>query len=88
MPAIEAWYLCGKDPKVSEHAWEQGLAARKLPYDTKELKRLVYGTDGPSLPEETSRATEEAHRLALHLDLLERKFPIGFGNLRQDVQSW
>lgn len=88
VPAIEAWYLCGKDPKVSERAWEQGLAAKKLPYDSKALKRQVYGTDRPLRPEATRRAREEAQRLASCLDLLESEFPIGFGSFLRGVQSW
>jgi len=87
VPAVEAWYLCGKRPEVSEAAWTRGLEAGKDPYSKNRLKRYVYGTDRPSLELEKRRATEEAQRLATCLDLLEEKFPIGFGSLAQDVRG-
>ena len=88
VPAIEAWYLCGLQTGVSEGAWQRGLRDSRDPYNRGELKRHVYGTDRPSLDPETRRAAEEAHRLASCLDVLEDKFPIGFGSLAADVRSW
>lgn len=88
VPAIEAWYLCGNDPNVSESAWKQGLAEGRTPYTRNQLKQRAYGTDRPSLALETECATREAQRIALDLDLLAKKFPIGFGALRSDLGKW
>jgi len=88
VPQIEAWYLCGQDPNVSENAWVQAMAESRRLYRRGELKERVYGTDRPSLARETQRATEEVTRVAADLDALERKFPVGFGALRADLQAW
>jgi hypothetical protein len=64
VPAIEAWYLCGKDPHVSEAAWITGLQTGKFPYTKQALKRSVYGTDRPSLELEIACAIKESERNA------------------------
>ena len=88
VPAIEAWYVCGLHPNVSEAAWIRALASGAFDYTRNDLKREAYGTDRPSLPMETRKAEEQARRLAAQLDLLERQFPIGFGALAADVRGW
>ncbi|MCY2926345.1 MAG: hypothetical protein NT031_13060 [Planctomycetota bacterium] len=88
VPAIEAWYLCGVNPAVSEQAWRAGMESGQYPYDKKQLKKLVYGTDRPSLAMETQKAVEAAHRLVADLTMLEAKFPLGFGTLATAVRSW
>jgi len=88
VPAIEAWYLCGQRGEVSETAWTKGLAAGQDPYSKHQLKNLAYGTDRPQLSLEKERAVEHARRLASHLDLLQAKFPVGFGALRRAVSQW
>jgi hypothetical protein len=50
VPAVEAWYLCGRDDQVTEEAWLRGQERGWTPYTRGELKRRVYGTDRPSLP--------------------------------------
>ena len=88
VPCIEAWYLCGLDPHVSEAAWARGLVSRQLPYSGKELKRRAYGTDRPSLSLETDRARAEAQRLAHNCEILESNFPNGFGALARRLRTW
>jgi hypothetical protein len=88
VPAIEAWYLCGREQNVSENAWAQGLKERRRPYTRNRLKELAYGTDRPSLALETSGAIDEMHRVAQDLGQLERKFPVGFGSLLRDLRAW
>ena len=88
VPCIEAWYLCGLDPHVSEAAWDRSLLSRQVPYSGKELKRRVYGTDRPSLSLETDRARAEAQRLAHNCEILESTFPSGFGALAGRLHSW
>ena len=88
VPQIEAWYLCGSDPNVSENAWVQAMAEGRPLYRRGELKELVYDTDRPALELETRRATEEMTRVAADLPGLERKFPVGFGALRRDLHAW
>jgi len=90
VPQVEAWYLTGQDPHVSEAAWLSGLLSGTLPYDSKSLKTKVYGTDRPSLDLETRRAREEAERIVRDgkLPLLEQLFPGGFGALAADVRGW
>ena len=88
VPAIEAWYLCGKVPSVSESAWLQGVADRHLPYDRRRLKELVYGTHAPRLELETRCASEAMQRVVQDLPLLEQKFPVGFGALAAGLRNW
>ena len=87
VPAIEAWYLCGKDSAVSEAAWKVGLDTGVDPYTKNQLKEKVYGTDRPNLELETACAVEEANRLGESIDLLRTYFPNGFGPFEQDLRS-
>jgi len=90
VPQIEAWYLVGRDPHVSEAAWISGQKHGKFPYAREHLKRKVYGTDWPSLELETRRAKQEAERIVREgtLPQLEQLFPGGFGALANDVRNW
>ena len=88
VPAVEGWYLCGANPNVSENAWVLGLQSRKQPYTKNGLKEQVYGTDRPSIHLETEKAVKAARRLAGDVAQLERRFPIGFGSLANDVRAW
>lgn len=88
VPAIEAWYLCGKDENVSENAWVMGIRQRRYPYTTQRLKQIVYGTDRYSLRLETARATEEMQRVVQDLEQLERLFPKGAGSLLRSLEEW
>lgn len=85
VPAIEGWYLCGKDPHVSEAVWARKDVRRP---QRRKLKQDVYGTERPSLPVMTARAVEEAKRLAADLEPLLRQVPGGFGALAADVRGW
>lgn len=87
VPAIEAWYLCGRDASVSEARWVEGMAAGKLPYTRAELKWRVYGTDRPSLEHETICALHEVRRLGEDCRRLENDFP-GFAALAEDLRHW
>ena len=86
VPAIEAWYLCGRDASVSEAAWLAGQAAGRPPYSRAELKWRVYGTDRPSLPFETECALREVGRQGRDLRRLENDFP-GFAALAADLRA-
>jgi hypothetical protein len=86
VPAIEAWYLCGRDPSVSEVAWIAGQESGRLPYSRAELKWRVYGTDRPSLPHEIRCALHEVERHRRDLLRLEHDFP-GFAALARDLNS-
>ena len=88
VPAVEAWYLCGKDPNVSENAWAQALRQGRFPYTRAELKRRVYGTDRPSLEREKARAVEEMQRVVQDMEELVRRFPAGCGSLVAELRSW
>ena len=90
VPQIEAWYLAGRDPHVSESAWMVGLQSEKPPYTSDSLKREMYGTPEPLLALETERAVREVQRIVRDgkLPLLERLFPGGFGALARDVRNW
>lgn len=87
VPAVEAWYLCGRDETVSETAWIEGQAAARAPYTRRELKARVYGTERPSLHQETEIAVREARRHAHDLRRLENDFP-GFASLSADLKRW
>jgi len=88
VPAIEAWYCCGRNPQVTEATWLRGLETRSCPYTRHSLKQDTYGTDRPSLELEMQRVIEAAQLLAQNLPLLERLFPYGFGSLAQAVRGW
>ncbi|MDI1320511.1 MAG: hypothetical protein PSW75_10025 [bacterium] len=88
VPAIEAWYLCGRDTSVTEAAWVHGQAAGRPPYSRRELKWRVYGTERPTLPHELKRAVQEVSRHHGDLRRLENDFPQGFGSLARDLRSW
>src|ERR1043165_3428963 len=86
VPAIEAWYLCGRDATVSEAAWLAGQAAAKPPYSRAELKWRVYGTDRPSLPHGIRWALHEVERHRRDTRRLESDFP-GFAALARDLRE-
>jgi hypothetical protein len=88
VPAIEAWYLVGKNHQVGEAAWKVGLAAGKLPFTRPQLKKLVYGTDRPSLEHATACAEREARRIIADLTAIETAFPVGFGLMAKEIRSW
>lgn len=79
VPQIEAWYLCGRDAKVTEAAWLLAMESGRLPYSSSDLKNELYGSDRPTIQVETIHAQQEARRLANDLSLLEAFFPNGFG---------
>ena len=87
VPAVEGWYLCGRDPSVTEAAWLQGQVIGRPPYTRHELKWRVYGTERPSLPHEIRCAVEEARRHVADTRRLENDFP-GFGSLAADLRAW
>lgn len=88
VPAIEAWYLCGRDDGVTEAEWVLGQEQGAAPFTRKELKRRVYGTFHPSLPFEVERAREEIGRHKGDFRRLEYDFPGGFGSLVRDLRNW
>ena len=87
VPAVEGWYLCGRDPTVTEAAWVHGQKADSRPYSRAELKYRVYGTERPTLRHETERAVQEVQRHLRDLRQLEHDFP-GFGHLAHDLRAW
>ena len=86
VPAMEGWYLCGRDPAVTEAAWIDGQNGGRPPYTRAELKWRVYGTDRPSLAHETDCAVREAMRHRSDPRRLENDFP-GFRVLADDLRA-
>ncbi len=86
VPAIEAWYLCGRDSSVSEANWIAGQASGRQPYSRAELKWRVYGTDRPTLPQEIRCALHEVERHRRDPRRLENDFP-GFAALGRDLRA-
>jgi hypothetical protein len=86
VPAVEAWYLCGRDNRVTEEVWAKGQAMGVLPYTRAELKWRVYGTDRPNLQWEIDCALHEVARHAGDPRRLENDFP-GFAALARDLRS-
>lgn len=87
VPAIEAWYLCGRDPQVTELTWTDSQAQGRTPYTRRDLKWRVYGTDRPSLGFEIRRALECVERHRRDPRRLEADFPQGFGMLARDLRN-
>ena len=85
VPAIEAWYLCGRDAAVNEEAWVRGQETGRSPYTRSQLKWRVYGTDRPSLPHEIRCALHEVERHRRDPRRLENDFP-GFAALARDLR--
>jgi len=88
IPALEAWFLCGRDGRVGEAPWGQALKTGRLPYTRKDLKRMVYGTEIPSQATCVRVCREEAQRLTRRVADLERSFPAGFGSFAEEVRRW
>lgn len=88
VPAIEAWYLVGKNHQVGEAAWITGMTAGRLPFTRRQLKKEVYGTDRPSLEHETDCAVREARRIIANIKAIETAFPAGFGAMASEIRSW
>jgi hypothetical protein len=88
VPAIEAWFLVGKEAQVGEAAWRVGLEAGRRPFTRPRLKALVYGTERPSLEHAPECAVREARRIIADLHAMETAFPIGFGLMAQEIRSW
>ncbi|MSU51015.1 MAG: hypothetical protein EXS37_18305 [Opitutus sp.] len=86
VPAIEAWYLCGRDDDVTEAAWIAGQETGRQPYTRAQLKFRVYGTDRPSLPLETACALREVERHRADTRRLQYDFP-GFAALAADLRA-
>ena len=68
VPAIEAWYLCGVEPSVTEAEWRIGRDSGHPPYSRLDLKRRAYGTPIPTLADQTAKAVQHAERLAADLN--------------------
>src|SRR5262249_12372952 len=91
VPAIEAWYLAGRDRQVGEAAWKSSSQAGKRPLaksHIKQLKLQVYGTERPSLERETECAVNEVRRIIGKLQAIEAAFPMGFGLMAQQIRGW
>jgi len=90
VPAIEAWYCAGLEPRVTEAAWIQGHRAipPRPPYSKTELKRLAYGTERLSLRDQIAKAEQHARRLAGDLARLRQDFPGGFGSFALELEGW
>lgn len=88
VPAIEAWYLVGKEHQIGEAAWIVGLKDGRPPFTRPQLKKQVYDTDRPSLEHETKCAVTEARRIICDLTNIETAFPTGFGRMAEEIRSW
>lgn len=87
VPAMEGWYLCGREEGVTEQGWREGLEEGRLPYTRRELKEKAYGTDRPNLALTTEVGVREARRLGKDLRRLEYDFP-GFRWMANAIREW
>jgi hypothetical protein len=87
VPAVEAWYLCGLEETVTEASWVAGQEEQRAPYTRRELKARTYGTERPTLQQETEIAVREAKRHAHDTRRLENDFP-GFAALANELRAW
>lgn len=67
--------------------WIGKLKGDKAKYDRISLKQKLYG-ERPPKSKKIEKAKEEANRISQNLELLEQKFPQGFGNFLEDIKSW
>jgi hypothetical protein len=88
VPAIEAWYLAGKNRQVGEAASRQAGAPGRLPFTRLQLKQMVYGTDRPFRELEIECAVKETRRIICDLKAIDTAFPAGFGLMANEIRSW
>jgi hypothetical protein len=92
VPAIEAWYLCGRLPEATEAYWVGRLAdgadGSQQRKHKMHLKHQAYGSHRPSLQRETRMAVEHARRVCKKIDEMRAAFPFGFGALHDDLKQW
>jgi hypothetical protein len=87
VPAIEGWYLCGRNHQVGEAPWRIGLLKQgPFPYTKKALKKQVYGVETPNFHQTMEYGVNEAKRVAQMLKRLEADFPGGFGSLANELR--
>lgn len=87
VPAIEAWYRCGKDVHSTEARFKRELT-QSLQATRRQLKLDTYGSVAPPSDVLIKHAREECTRLATQLNLLELHFPTGFGVLARSLRKW
>ena len=88
VPAIEAWLLCHKNPKLGEANWRSKRKSQPGSRKTRlDLKKELYGVERPGLTLETQVMVQRATELSSQLDLLEKRFPGGFGHLVRSLRS-
>ncbi len=90
VPSMEAWLLCGNDHSVCEAAWINARRLNTIPYTRLNLKQRLYGTERPSLEQQTAAMRQHSERITSsgQLQLLEQLFPLGFGMLAQQLRDW
>jgi hypothetical protein len=91
VPAIEAWYLCGVDPQVTEANWSRMLGQGKASHARAEklrMKAAVFGPHRISRERQIEIAVGHARRLAPDLHRLRQDFPHGFGLFAQEIEAW
>jgi hypothetical protein len=89
VPAIEAWFQCGKDPHAAEAPILRELAEGRVLFNTRRrLKRAVYGSGPYVTGHQVDIAVREARRLAADLDTLRSRFPRGFGSFYESLATW
>ena len=87
-PCLEAWLLCPTDESISETTWEAGLRRPPPRYLKDTLKDRLYGPRPHVAPVKRQALMMAAKVAAQRIDLLEARFPIGFGNLAADIRAW
>jgi hypothetical protein len=88
-PAIEAWYLFGREPHAKEDTWIESLKRNEpsRPFRLR-LKKKVYDTERVGRNKKFRRAIEEAERLKADVRGLEAAFPNGFGAFARQLRTW
>lgn len=89
VPAIEAWWLFGRDPHVSEASWQQSRPGAGFEM-RRNLKKQLYGPLRVTSQIIHDAAVREAQRLVRDgkLPALQQHFPIGFGFLATSLHAW
>jgi hypothetical protein len=86
VPAIEAWFQCGVDPRVNEAAWiRKQNFGESIGYDRMTLKKSIYNSTRIL---DTQKAVEAAENLVPRIDMLDKLFPGGFGTFSNDIRNW
>jgi hypothetical protein len=87
-PAIEAWFLVGRDPHIGEMNLPSLYPGMTPASVRRKLKFQVYGTERPVGAQCLETAASQRAALNQSLPELIQRFPSGLGNFVSEIRGW